>query len=265
MCPKASARRLAGLRSSGVPSEAGRGSVSGESAVSSSSPVIASKSPFNISRPFKVFEAKSSLRSVSSAGGFLPPKVSCNLVMAARMRSVRASGPVAAVIMAVRARSRPSWGRFFGGVSAKVRINAAWSMVITPVLTASAMSGKFFMPRARATILVALDGERRVVEVSQPAGPGNPSFSRLTRVSMSATRAIRRASNSWILWETSAASARSSASLSCQISVVMDQVYRTCVRCAMMMQSKTIAVQKDSGIGRCRWSVISLGEYISNL
>ncbi len=172
------------------------------------------------------------------------------------MLSVRAPGPVAAVIMALRAMSRPSCGRFFGGVSAKVRIRAAWSTDMTPVLTASAMSGKFFNPRARATILFALLGVRRVVEVSHPAGPGKPSFSRLTRVSMSATNAIRRASNSWILWETSAASARSSLSLSCQISVVMDQVYRTGVRCAMMVQSKTIAVHKDSGCGTCRWPVI---------
>ena len=50
---------------------------------------------------------------------------------------------------------------------------------MTPVLTASAMSGKFFSPRARATILFALLGVRRVVEVSHPAGPGKPSFSRL--------------------------------------------------------------------------------------
>ncbi len=160
------------------------------------------------------------------------------------------------MIIAVRAISRPSCGRFFGGVSAKVRIRAAWSTDMTPVFTASAMSGKFFNPRARATILFALLGVRRVVEVSHPAGPGKPSFSRLTRVSMSATRAMRRASSSWILWETSAASARSSLSLSCQISVVMDQVYRTGVRCAMMVQSKTIAVQKDSGYGTCQWSVV---------
>ncbi|WP_255183066.1 MULTISPECIES: hypothetical protein [unclassified Rhodococcus (in: high G+C Gram-positive bacteria)] len=79
-----------------------------------------------------------------------------------------------------------------------MRIRAAWSMVMTPVLTASAMSGNAAMPRARATILVALDGESRVVEVSQPAGPGKPSFSRETRVSISATRAIRLASNNWI-------------------------------------------------------------------
>ncbi len=73
MCPKASARRRAGLRSSWVPSAAGRGSVNGESAVSSFSPVIASKSIFATRRPLRVFEAKSSLRSVSSGGGLLPP------------------------------------------------------------------------------------------------------------------------------------------------------------------------------------------------
>nr|WP_256980873.1 hypothetical protein [Rhodococcus sp. 14-1411-2a] len=92
----------------------GWGSVNGESAVSSFSPVTASKSPLSTSRPLRVVEAKSSLRSVFSAGGFLLPKLSSSLVIAARIRPVRASGPVAALIKAARAASRPFSGRCFG-------------------------------------------------------------------------------------------------------------------------------------------------------
>ncbi|MET3638508.1 hypothetical protein ABIC73_000065 [Prescottella equi] len=167
--------------------------------------MTASRSPLTATRPFKVFDAWNSLRSVSSLGGSSSDsKIRSSREMQVRTVMVVAVGPVALSSNTFRHESNASFGMPRGGVSQNFPINAACSADISPELKASAISGCRLSILPNARIRAAAGTSSNVFAASHCLTLRKPRVSNETaRSSISATMAARSASSCSIAWQIS--------------------------------------------------------------